>query len=66
MYFLTQKSIVLEGREYTVYGMKYNDELCAEDISSDKEKVRKLVSDCNKYSLSPIHMYEVIENFIAE
>lgn len=66
MYFLTQKRKVLEGSEYTVYGMRYNDELYAEDISPDKEKVRRLVSDCNKHSLSPIHMYEVIEDFIAE
>ena len=66
MYTLTKKTVTVEGKEYTVYGIRYNDDFFADDVSSDKSKVEKLVMDCNRYSLDPIHLYDVIEDFLAE
>lgn len=66
MYFLTKKTITVENGEYTVYGMMYNDELRVDDISTDVQKVRTLVDSCNSHSLDPIHMFDVVEDFIAE
>ena len=34
------------------------------DISADKDKVRKFVNDINKYQLSPIHLGDVVEDFV--
>lgn len=34
------------------------------DISTSKEKIKKLVNLCNELSLEPIHIYDVIEDFI--
>lgn len=65
MYFLTESRICVEGRKYTVYGIKYNDELFAEDISADKDDVQRLVRQCNEYQLEPIHMFDVIDDFLA-
>ena len=66
MYFLTKDKVIVEGREYTVYGMKYNDGPFAADLSTDKHSVQRLVEKCNEYQLEPIHMFDVIEDFLAE
>lgn len=36
------------------------------DISIRKDKIVKLINKCNDYNLVPIHIYDVIENFLAE
>lgn len=66
MYCLTRKNIILEGKEYTVYGIRYSDEIFAEDVSADIAKVTQLVADFNRYSLEPIHFYDAIEDFLSE
>ena len=66
MYFLTKDQVIVEGREYTVYGMNYNDGPFAADLSTDKHSVQRLVEKCNEYKLEPIHMFDVIEDFLAE
>ena len=35
------------------------------DISSDKEKIALLVDECNRHKLSPIHLRDVIDDFIG-
>lgn len=65
MYFLTKTRVCVEGEEYTVYGMKFNEDLRFDDISEGKGSVSTLVEDCNKYQLEPIHMLDVIEDFLA-
>ncbi len=34
------------------------------DISTSEAKITKLVNLCNELSLEPIHIYDVIEDFI--
>lgn len=36
------------------------------DITSDKEKLSKLVDNCNSLKLSSIHLYDVIDDFLSE
>ena len=35
------------------------------DVTPNKEKMERLVSACNKLELSPIHIYDVIDDFIG-
>ena len=49
MYELTEQ----KKNDISVYGIKYGN-LQIDDISADKDKVRKFVNDINKYQLSPI------------
>ena len=35
------------------------------DITSDKEKLSKLVKDCNDLHLSSVHLYDVVEDFLV-
>ena len=36
------------------------------DISASRHAVSMLVRKCNKYSLDPIHLTEVVEDFLSE
>ena len=55
MYELTEQ----KKNDISVYGVKYGD-LQIDDISADKDRVKKFVDDINKYQLSPIHLGDVI------
>ena len=60
MYELTEQ----KKNDISVYGVKYED-LQIDDISADKDRVRKFVNDINKYQLSPIHLGDVWPDRIA-
>ena len=65
MYKLISKQKIAEGKEYVVYGIRYNDEYCFEDISADQNTVKELADTCNKFSLDPVHLRDVIEDFLS-
>ena len=58
------------SRVYVSYGIKAvsGGETLAliSDISTVRTEVEELVRKCNKYSLDPIHLIDVIEDFLAE
>ena len=35
------------------------------DISTDREKVERLVTVCNEQQLSPIHLQDVVDDLLA-
>lgn len=59
MYELTEQ----KKNDISVYGVKYWD-LQIDDISADKDRVKKFVDDINKYQLSPIHLGDVVVDFV--
>lgn len=59
MYELTEQ----KKNDISVYGVKYED-LQIDDISTDKGRVKKFVDDINKYQLSPIHLGDVVVDFV--
>ena len=59
MYELTEQ----KKNEISVYGVKYGN-LQIDDISADKDRVKKFVDDINKYQLSPIHLGDVVDDFV--
>ena len=34
------------------------------DITDDKHRLSRLVDDCNKFELSIVHLYDVVEDFL--
>ena len=36
------------------------------DITCDKERLSQLIKNCNDLNLSPIHLLDVIEDFLAQ
>ena len=59
MYELTEQ----KKKDISVYGIKYGN-LQIDDISADKDQVEKFVDDINKYQLSPIHLGDVVDDFV--
>lgn len=59
MYEMIEK----KKNDISVYGVKYED-LQIDDISTDKGRVKNFVDDINKYQLSPIHLCDVVEDFV--
>lgn len=59
MYEMIEK----KKNDISVYGVKYGD-LQIDDISADKDRVKKFVNDINKYQLSPIHLGDVVADFV--
>ena len=59
MYEITEQ----KKNDISVYGVKYGD-LQIDDISADKDRVEKFVDDINKYQLSPIHLGDVVDDFV--
>lgn len=59
MYEMIEK----KKNDISVYGVKYGD-LQIDDISTDKGRVKKFVDDINKYQLSPIHLGDVVVDFV--
>ncbi len=55
--------------EYTAYGIAAYDEnrkelIRVSDVSSNKSVVESLTALCNKEHLDPVHVYDVIEDFL--
>ena len=66
MYRLNQTIIKDEDeKECDTYGISFDD-IVIEDISINKQKIEKLVNLCNELELSPIHIYDVIDDFLVE
>ena len=36
------------------------------DITSDKNRLKKLVDDCNRLKLSTVHLPDVVEDFLSD
>lgn len=66
MYQINQAVVFDEsGEQHETYGLIYNNTVI-NDISTDKEKVERLVALCNELELSPIHIYDVIDDFLVD
>lgn len=66
MYRVIEDKIIVEGIECCTYGIFYNDLFYVKDLSTDKDKVASLASLCNEGGLNPIHLNDIVEDFLAE
>lgn len=53
------------GDERATYGISYNNTVI-KDVSTNKSKVEKLITLCNELDLSPMHIYDVVEDFLVD
>lgn len=66
MYVLHEKTISNDNNQETKsYGISYEG-IIIEDISTNKEKIEKLIILSNELDLSPIHIYDVIDDFLVD
>ena len=69
LYTVIESECKVEGYEYTGYGICVRNAETGEstsfrDISVRREEVEELINRCNKLQLDPIHIEDVIEDFI--
>ena len=69
-YKVIEGTFNVEEKEYIGYGVSVNNTtsneiLLFQDISLNKEDIIKLVSLCNELNLDPIHINDVIDDFLA-
>lgn len=69
-YILIKSSYTLEDAEHTTYGIALADGSdlieSVSGLSSDKQRVERLAELCTQLDLSPEHLSDVIEDFLAE
>lgn len=64
MYQSVADTNTLEGKSYISYGIAIAD-IRIRDISPDKAIVDALVEQYNRQALDPLHLKEVVEDFLA-
>lgn len=64
MYFITKEKRIFEDEEYTVYGIRYDDEIHISDISANRNEVKKLVKMFNDGGLASYQMHDVLLDMI--
>ena len=72
-YFLTEGEYIIDGNSHLGYGIRLvdksnltSDGVTYNDISTNKERVGRLVFLCNELKLYPVHLKDVIEDFLFE
>ncbi len=66
MLTLNKSTIIDEdGNEIETYGITCGERV-VKDISTDKQKVEVLIDKCNKNNVSPIHLDDIIDDFLVD
>ena len=60
---MTTGLFFLEGVPYTSYGIQCGD-VVIHDVSLDKESMENLVALCNREDLAPVHLRDIVEDFL--
>ena len=69
-YILIESRYQIHGTLRTTYGIAYTN--CAvileaiPDLSENKDRVQRLAALCTKWELSPIHLRDLIDDFLAQ
>ena len=74
IYSITTEVYSFENDSRTAYGIVAYDHaesndaptvlVSFSDVCSDYQKLKELVDLCNRLNLSPIHLYDVLEDFL--
>ena len=69
-YVLTEDIHTVDGKCYIFYGISALEggqpRISVRDVCTDRRRVERLVEDCNRLGLSPLHLRDVIEDFLLE
>lgn len=66
MYKINETKIIdSEGKEISSYGITFEN-VEIKDISINKDIIVKLIEKCNKFNVSKLHMYDIVEDFLVD
>lgn len=63
LYKICKSTKEIEGKIYTVFGIEC-EKIRIDDVSSDRIRVIRLVELANALSLSPVHIKDVVIDFL--
>ena len=69
IFFLIEGEYILENQKHIGYGIgcyMNGKEMLFEDLSVNYQNLSNFVEKCNTAHLSPIHLSDVVSDFIAE
>ncbi len=61
---MTEKQRTLEGISYRAYGIRYGEQEI-DDLARDPGVLAPLIDLCNRGDLSPDHLRDIAEDFVA-
>ena len=64
MFELCESIVSTEEKSVKTYGLRYGS-VEIRDISPDKERVKELINTLNRNGASPIHIYDIIDDFLS-
>lgn len=66
MWTITEQQYTNEdGESYTGYGVEFG-KCLVEDITPSRTAIQQFADALNRFDASPVHIYEIIENYLAE
>lgn len=66
MWKITEKTLTTEdGESLTSYGVT-SGECTVDDITPSHSAIVRFLDELNRYEASPLHIYDLVENFLAE
>lgn len=66
-YFLIANTYIVEDRSHIGYGIGcHADNSTFEDLTTDPIAIETLINLCNKLKLSPLHLEDVVEDFLVD
>ena len=63
LYQILREEQRIDGKWYTVYGIAC-DRVVISNVTADADRLRGLIALCNALELSPLHLPEVVEDFL--
>ncbi len=54
-----------DGIQYIAYGICGGD-CCIRDVTVNRKEIQDLLHRFNKFDVSPVHAFELVEDFLAE
>lgn len=65
-YSIISEQLQQDGFPYTSYGISSSDGTIIHDITTEGIRLARFVSKLNRLDLSPVHLADAVENFLAE
>lgn len=65
-YSIISEQLQQNGIPYTAYGISSSDGTVIHDITTEGIRLARFVNKLNRLDLSPVHLMDAVENFLAE
>ena len=65
-YFVFKETVNVEGEQYPTFSICDETGYCVHDVTTNQNKAYELAAKFSAAKLSPIHLRDAVEDFLAE